>query len=130
MCPYHIVHLRCVWIPFICWKLKIYCWKHCSKIIFKGVNNALGPKNALVCTFCVFDWVVNSVVGPSQKCKRGKRWIGHYPNLRLSCSNIDTSILASLFNTKLKGKIILTWYRLKNFTITKIITKHHFWSQI
>ena len=36
--------LGCVWIPLICWKLKTYCRKHCSKIIFKCVNNAVAPK--------------------------------------------------------------------------------------
>ena len=50
-------HKWCVWIPLIYWKLKTDCWKHCSKIIFKCVNSAMGPKNVLVCAFLrFFDW--------------------------------------------------------------------------
>ena len=37
-----------------CWKLKTYCWKHCSKIIFKCINNAVGPSfKAKFAWFCV-----------------------------------------------------------------------------
>ena len=61
--------LRCVWIPLIHWKLKIYFWKHYSKIIFKDIKSAVGPKNALVYMFCVFGWALNSAVGPNQKRK-------------------------------------------------------------
>ena len=32
-----------VWIGLILLKLKTYCWNHCSKIIFKCVNSAVGP---------------------------------------------------------------------------------------
>ena len=32
-----------VWIGLILLKLKIYCWNHCSKIIFKCVNSTRGP---------------------------------------------------------------------------------------
>ena len=32
-----------VWIWLILLKLKTYCWNHCSKIIFKCVNNTVGP---------------------------------------------------------------------------------------
>ena len=32
-----------VWIRLILLKLKTYCWNHCSKIIFKCVNNTVGP---------------------------------------------------------------------------------------
>ena len=32
-----------VWIELILLKLKTENWKHCSKIIFKCVNNAVGP---------------------------------------------------------------------------------------
>ena len=35
--------LGSVWIGLILLKLKIYCWNHCSKIIFKYVNSAVGP---------------------------------------------------------------------------------------
>ena len=31
------------WIGLILLKLKTYCWNHCSKIIFKCVNNTVGP---------------------------------------------------------------------------------------
>ena len=55
-------HKWCVWIPLICWKLKTYCWKHCSKIIFKYVNSAMGPKNVLVCAFLRF------FIGREQYC--------------------------------------------------------------
>ena len=37
------VYLGSVWIGLILLKLKIYCWNHCSKIIFKCVNSAVGP---------------------------------------------------------------------------------------
>ena len=36
-------HLGSVWIGLILLKLKIYCWNHCSKIIFKCVNNTVRP---------------------------------------------------------------------------------------
>ena len=36
-------HLGSVWIGLILLKLKTYCWNHCSKIIFKCVNNAVWP---------------------------------------------------------------------------------------
>ena len=36
--------------------LKIYYWKYCSKIIFKSINSAVGPKNAWVCIFCWVWW--------------------------------------------------------------------------
>ena len=32
-----------VWIWLILLKLKIYCWNHWSKIIFKYVNSTVGP---------------------------------------------------------------------------------------
>ena len=32
-----------VWIRLILLKLKTYYWNHCSKIIFKCVNNTVGP---------------------------------------------------------------------------------------
>ena len=32
-----------IWIELILLKLKTENWKHCSKIIFKCVNNAVGP---------------------------------------------------------------------------------------
>ena len=35
--------LGSVWIEFILLKLKIENWKHCTKIIFKCVNNVVGP---------------------------------------------------------------------------------------
>ena len=35
--------LGSVWIGLILLKLKIYCWNHCSKIIFKCVNSTVGP---------------------------------------------------------------------------------------
>ena len=35
--------LGSVWIGLIFLKLKTYCWNHCSKIIFKCVNNTVGP---------------------------------------------------------------------------------------
>ena len=35
--------LGSVWIGLILLKLKTYCWNHCSKIIFKCVNSAMGP---------------------------------------------------------------------------------------
>ena len=35
--------LGSIWIGLILLKLKIYCWNHCSKIIFKCVNNAVRP---------------------------------------------------------------------------------------
>ena len=36
-------YLGSVWIGLILLKLKIYCWNHCSKIIFKCVNNTVRP---------------------------------------------------------------------------------------
>ena len=36
-------HIGCVWIELILLKLKTENWKHCSKIIFKCVNSAVGP---------------------------------------------------------------------------------------
>ena len=36
-------NLGSVWIGLILLKLKTYCWNHCSKIIFKYVNSAVGP---------------------------------------------------------------------------------------
>ena len=36
-------HLGSIWIGLILLKLKTYCWNHCSKIIFKCVNSAMGP---------------------------------------------------------------------------------------
>ena len=36
-------YLGSVWIGLILLKLKIYCWNHCSKIIFKCVNSIVGP---------------------------------------------------------------------------------------
>ena len=35
--------LGSVWIGLILLKLKIYCWNHCSKIIYKCVNNPVRP---------------------------------------------------------------------------------------
>ena len=35
--------LGSVWIGLILLKLKTYCWNHCTKIIFKCVNSAVGP---------------------------------------------------------------------------------------
>ena len=35
--------LGSVWIGLILLKLKTYYWNHCSKIIFKCVNSAVGP---------------------------------------------------------------------------------------
>ena len=35
--------IESVWIELILLKLKTENWKHCSKIIFKYVNNAIGP---------------------------------------------------------------------------------------
>ena len=39
----NIKHSGSVWIGLILLKLKIYCWNHCSKIIFKCVNSTVGP---------------------------------------------------------------------------------------
>ena len=54
----HIIHMsdnsERVWILLIFWKLKTYCWKRCTKIIFKCMDSAMGPKNTLVCTFLCF----------------------------------------------------------------------------
>ena len=33
------------------WKLKTYCWKYCSKIIFKCVNNTVGSSFKVTDTF-------------------------------------------------------------------------------
>ena len=38
-----IWHYGSVYIGLILLKLKTYCWNHCSKIIFKCVNNTVGP---------------------------------------------------------------------------------------
>ena len=38
---YFKTHLGSVWIWLILLKLKIYCWNHCSKIIFKCVNSTV-----------------------------------------------------------------------------------------
>ena len=35
-----------------CWKLKIYCWKHCNKIIFKGVDSVVRPNFKVI--FAIF----------------------------------------------------------------------------
>ena len=40
---YFKTHLGSVWIWLILLKLKIYCWNHCSKIIFKCINSTVGP---------------------------------------------------------------------------------------
>ena len=38
-----LIFFGSVWIGLILLKLKTYCWNHCSKIIFKCVNNTVGP---------------------------------------------------------------------------------------
>ena len=43
MKTWHRFLLGSVWIGLILLKLKTYCWNHYSKIIFKCVNNAVGP---------------------------------------------------------------------------------------
>ena len=40
---FNVIHLGSVWIGLILLKLKIYCWNHCSKIIFKCVNSTVRP---------------------------------------------------------------------------------------
>ena len=36
-------HYRCVWIELIFAETENWNWKHCSEIIFKCVNSAVGP---------------------------------------------------------------------------------------
>ena len=36
-------YLGYVWVGLILLKLKIFCWNHCSKIIFKCVNSIVRP---------------------------------------------------------------------------------------
>ena len=54
-CQLNWHYLGSVWISFIAenWKLKIENWKHCSKIIFKYLNSAVGPSfNLKFAEFC------------------------------------------------------------------------------
>ena len=41
--PFYSIYKGSVWIWLILLKLKIYCWNHYSKIIFKCVNSIVGP---------------------------------------------------------------------------------------
>ena len=60
-------HKWCVWIPLICWKLKTYCWKHCSKIIFKCVNSTMNP------SFKV-KFVFFHTCGSCKQCTDPEKW--------------------------------------------------------
>ena len=65
------------------WKLKTYCWKHYSKIIFKYVNSTVGPKNALVCVFLHFWLGCEQCRGTQPKTQTLKTHTGRYANTHL-----------------------------------------------
>ena len=53
-----------------CWKLKIYCWIHCNKIIFKGVDSVVRPNFKVI--FAIFHTCRSreQCTGPREKRKR------------------------------------------------------------
>ena len=66
-----------------CWKLKIYCWKHYSKIIFKLWIVPVGPNFKVTFTFFRTCWSMNSARDPRENVKR-------LPNAHLINHRTDT----------------------------------------
>ena len=73
-------------------------WKHCSKIIFKGVNSSVEPKNALVCTFLAGSWTV-----PWDSTKNANTGNAYWPLCKRTLwVYLDTAYFAETENLLLK----------------------------
>ena len=115
--------LGSVWIGLILLKLKIYCWNHDSKIIFKCVNNTVGPIfnekidkkwNLWVrkqCTDALFTKKVNicgyCLMNSSRKC-----WLFLVNSASVQCSRTHKFHFLSIFSLKMGPTALFTHLKL------------------
>jgi len=105
-----------------CWKLKIYYWKHYSKIIFNEwwIVSWVMNNDAYLRFFWVFGWVMNSTVRPNQKRKHTNTNIHLHANacIVVNCQSTKVSLyvlyywflgLSVLRNSILKVRMLLSY---------------------
>ena len=83
-----------------CWKLKIYCWKHYSKIIFKLWIVPVGPNFKVTFTFFRTCWSMKSARDPGENVKR-------LPNAHLINHRTDTRFKFITSNKKKEFLLLL-----------------------
>ena len=109
---YGRVDFKCIWIPLICWKLKIYCWKYCSKIILKWQNTV----SETCFRFSLHGWSMNSSPPKRKTCK--PQLMNSSPPKRANRSSQTHALTNNNHNANESYPV---WFWEKQFSVNAIV---------